>query len=90
MKKKTEKANVAVYIDAENISYKKADSIMKTAKKQGRITSVRVCGLQNDEGTKKWSDTAKELRAKGKQVVLIGEEKAPSKLRNAGDKFIEI
>lgn len=137
------KKNTALFIDGENISYKKADIIMNIAKRQGILFSDRVYGLQKDNSTKGWTDRAKEygitdirlfggseknkvdrkiqkdaireiiqhknvdivcvvtsdrgyvetirkLRAQGKRVVVIGEEKAPNKLRNACNKFIEI
>lgn len=143
MRQINKKKNTALFIDGENISYKKADIIMKTARLQGILFSDRVYGLQKDNSTKGWTDRAKEygitdirlfgnpekdkvdrkiqkdaireitqhknidivcvvtsdrgyvetiqeLRAQGKRVVVIGEDKAPNELRNACNKFIEI
>ena len=137
------KKNTVLYIDGENISYKKADIIMNVAKRQGILFSNRVNGIQKDNSTRGWTDRAREygiadirlfggpeknkvdrkiqkdaikeitqyknvdivcmatsdkgyvetirkLRAQGKRVVVIGEDKAPNELRNACNKFIEI
>lgn len=139
------KKNAALLIDGENISYKKAESILSVAKKQGVLDmdQVRVYGLQKDESTKGWSEKAielgikdirlygrpskdkvdrkiqkdalniientknintvcistsdkgyvgsiHELRKERKQVVVIGEAKAPAKLRDACNRFIEV
>ena len=46
-----------------------------------------VCIATSDGG---FVDTVKELRAQGKRVVVIGEEKAPDELRQACSEFIEI
>lgn len=137
------KQNTALFIDGENISYKKAESIIKAVKQQGVLYSSRVYGLQKDEGTKGWSekankfgikdirlsggpekdkadkkiqkdakrevlqqknvdiiciatsdkgyvDTVKELRERGKRVVVIGEDKTPAELRSACSKFVKV
>ncbi len=54
------KHNTILYIDGENISPKKAMTIVKVAKQQGEVFSQRVYGLQKDEYTKGWSEKAKE------------------------------
>lgn len=143
MGKLNKKKNTALFIDGENISYKKADIIMNAAKRQGTLFSDRVYGLQKDNSTRGWTDrarkygiadirlfggpdknkvdrkiqkdaikeitqhknidivcmatsdkgyaeTIRKLRAQGKRVVVIGEEKTPKELRNACNKFIEI
>ncbi len=46
-----------------------------------------VCIATSDGG---FVDAVKELRAQGKRVVVIGEEKAPNELRQACSEFIEI
>lgn len=46
-----------------------------------------VCVATSDKG---YADTVRELRARGKRVVVIGECKAADKLRNACSEFIEI
>lgn len=46
-----------------------------------------VCVATSDKG---YAVTIRELRAWGKRVVVIGEGKAPDKLRNACSEFIEI
>lgn len=46
-----------------------------------------VCVATSDKG---YAVTIRELRARGKRVVVIGEDKAPDKLKNACNKFIEI
>lgn len=137
------KKNTALFIDGENISYKKANVIMFVARLQGILFLGRVYGLQKDDGIKGWSKEAKEygiedirlfggpaknkvdkriqkdairetvryknidivciatsdqgyaavireLREKGKRVVVIGESKAPKRLRNACSKFVEV
>ncbi len=46
-----------------------------------------VCIATSDKG---YVETIKDLREKGKRVVVIGEEKAPDELREVCSKFIEI
>lgn len=46
-----------------------------------------VCIATSDKG---YTETVKELRKSGKRVVVIGEKKAPRKLRKACNEFIEI
>ena len=55
------KENTALFIDGENISYKKAEQIKKIAGEQGLIGTEKVYGLRNDARTKHWSDVAKDL-----------------------------
>lgn len=143
MRQVSKKKNTALFIDGENISYKKANAIMDVAKQQGTLFSNRVYGIQKDDSTRGWTDRAREygiadirlfggpeknkvdrkiqkdavrevtqhknvdivcvatsdrgyvgtirgLRAQGKRVVVIGEDKAPDELRNSCNKFIEI
>ena len=139
------KKNTALLIDGENISCRKAESILSAAKKEGILDmdQVWVYGLQKDESVKGWYEKAKELgfndkrlygesskdkvdkkiqkdasnivnqvknidiicvatsdtgyvgrirelREMGKRVVVIGEEKASAKLRDACNEFIEV
>ena len=44
-----------------------------------------VCIATSDGG---FVDTVKELRAQGKRVVVIGEDKTPNELRNACSEFV--
>lgn len=46
-----------------------------------------VCVATSD---KDYAVAIQELRARGKRVVVIGEDKAPDKLRNACSVFVEI
>lgn len=71
---KRKKKNTALFIDGENISHKKVDSILSVVKKQGELYSARVYGLQKDEYTKEWSKKAKEYGIK--DIRLCG---APAK-----------
>lgn len=73
-KTREKKKNTALFIDGENISHKKANSILSVAKKQGELYSARVYGLQKDECTKEWSKRAKEYDIK--DIRLCG---APAK-----------
>ena len=54
------KENTALFIDGENISCKKVNAIMDAVKQQGVLFSGRVYGLQKDNGTRRWSDKARE------------------------------
>ena len=54
------KKNTLLLIDGENISYKRADSIMKAVKDQGVLYAGKVYGRQKDASTKGWSEKAKE------------------------------
>ena len=137
------KKRVAMYIDTENVSYKKGSGIMAIVGEQGELRDARAYGLQKDRATQGWSDVAKkyaikdirlcgapqknkvdkkiqrdirktisngkdidiicivssdqdyvsvirQVRAKGKQVIVIGEKKASDRLRKAGNIFREI
>ena len=55
------KENVALYIDGENISSKKAKQIHKIASEQGVLGTENVYGLQKDARTRSWSDEAKNF-----------------------------
>ena len=46
-----------------------------------------VCIATSDKG---FTDTVRDLREKGKKVVIIGEGKTPQELRDACSKFIEV
>lgn len=63
-------------IDGENISCRKAESILAAAKEKGVLDmdQVRVYGLQKDERLKGWYKKAQELGIK--EIRLFGE---PSK-----------
>lgn len=79
---KNKKKNTALFIDGENISHKKAESILKAVKHQGELYSARVYGLQKDEHTKGWSEKAKEYDIK--DIRLYGgpeKDKADKKIQ---------
>ena len=46
-----------------------------------------VCIATSDKG---YVNTIRELRKKGKRVVVIGEDNAPGELRNACSQFIKV
>lgn len=52
------KKNTALFIDGENISYKKVNAIMEAVNRQGMLCSGRVYGLQKDNSTREWSAMA--------------------------------
>lgn len=54
------KRNTEVLIDGENMSYKKADLIMKAAASQGVLYEGRVYGRQKDKRTKGWTEKARK------------------------------
>lgn len=60
---------VAVFIDGENISHTKADSIIRNAKYQGKIISIRVYSMYYNSGAKKWKKVAKNQSIK---TVFLG------------------
>ena len=62
-----------------------SDKIKKAILEQKNLDIV--CIATSDGG---YVDTVKELRAQGKRVVVIGEDKAPEELRNACSEFIEV
>lgn len=53
------KRNTAIFIDGENVPAKKADLILREAKKRGVIDFAKVYGLQKDMATRQWSAIAK-------------------------------
>lgn len=86
------KKNAALLIDGENISYKKAESILSAAKRQGVLDmdQVRVYGLQKDESTKGWSEKAIELGIK--DIRLYGgpaKDKVDKKIQKDAFNIIE-
>ena len=65
------------------------DKIKKDAKKsieKNKSIDI-VCIVSSDAG---YVETIKEIRANGKRVVVIGEEKAPKALRESCSEFIEV
>lgn len=63
--KKPSKSNtVAVFIDGENITYKKAADIIAKSKSQGLIAFARVYGIQNKASDKGWIQAAGKLKLK--------------------------
>ena len=54
------KKNTEVLIDGENMSYNKADLILKAAASQGVLYEGRVYGRQKDKRTKGWTVKARK------------------------------
>ena len=54
------KKNTLLLIDAENVSHKKADVIMRWVKLQGVIDKGKVYGRQKDLHTKGWSEKSRK------------------------------
>ena len=76
------KKNSLLLIDGENISYRKADAIMKAAMDQGVLYKGKVYGRQKDVYTKGWSEKAKEYMIQ--DIRLYGEprkDKVDKKIR---------
>ncbi len=138
------KRNLALYIDGENISAKKGQTIIDIIKKEGNMDYGKVYHRQKDNSTVEWFtftktrneikniqlsekpeknkvdnkikkdirkdinnapnidiiviassdhdyiDIIEQVRKIGKRVIVIGEKKAPEKLRKAASKFIQI
>lgn len=83
------KKNSLLLIDGENISYKKADAIMKSAMDQGVLYKGKVYGRQKDVCTKGWSEKAKEYMIQ--DIRLYGEpqkDKADKKIRKDAKKEV--
>lgn len=64
---------VAVFIDGENISHKKAEKIMEKSANRGQIEFARVYGVQNNNSDKCWIKTSGELNIK--HIRLAGGSK---------------
>lgn len=67
------KKRVAVFIDGENISHKKAEEIMEKSANRGQIEFARVYGVQNNNSDKCWIKTSGELNIK--HIRLVGGSK---------------
>lgn len=63
-KSEAKQKRVAVFIDGENISNKKAEKIIKKSNNQGDIEFARVYGIQNTPSDKCWVKTSQELDIK--------------------------
>lgn len=63
-KSEAKQKRVAVFIDGENISHKKAKKIIEYAKTLGSIEFSRVYGVQNNNSDKCWIKTSDELKIK--------------------------
>lgn len=63
-KSETKQKRVAVFIDGENISHKKAKKIIEYANTLGSIEFSRVYGVQNNNSDKCWIKTSGELNIK--------------------------
>lgn len=64
---------IAVFIDGENISHKKAADIIEKAKNRGSIEFARVYGIQNNNSDKPWVKTSAQLGIK--HIRLAGGSK---------------
>lgn len=65
------KLNTVLFIDGENISFRKANKVFQKAKEQGKLYESKVYGLQNDVHTMGWKEKAKEYHIK--DIRLFGE-----------------
>lgn len=72
-KSAAKKKQVAVFIDGENISHKKAKKIIEHANTLGNIDFSRVYGVQNNNSDKCWIKTSGELNIK--HIRLAGGSK---------------
>lgn len=70
---KPKQSRVAVFIDGENISHKKAKKIIDHANTLGSIEFSRVYGVQNNNSDKCWIKTSGELNIK--HIRLAGGSK---------------
>lgn len=71
--------------EKDKVDKKIQKDVKREVSQQKKVDTV--CIATSDKG---YADTIKQLREQGKRVVVIGEEQAPKKLRNAGDEFIKI
>ncbi|MBD5128303.1 MAG: NYN domain-containing protein [Ruminococcaceae bacterium] len=67
------KKQVAVFIDGENISNKKAETIIEKVGNRGQIKFARVYGIQNTASDKCWVKTSQEFGIK--HIRLVGGSK---------------
>ena len=65
MKKKT-----IILVDGENVSAKNADKIMTISNRLGAVGERKVYHLQNDRGTRAWTDKSKS--GEYKDIQLYG------------------
>ena len=83
------KKNTLLLIDGENISYKKADAIMKAARSQGVLCESKVYGIQKDPATKGWSEKARQCEIQ--DIRLYGDpqkDKADKKIQKDARKKV--
>ena len=82
---------VSVYIDAENISYKHAEKILKLASEEGDVVEKKYYDRQKDSGTAPWKEAAKEHDIK--RISMYGEpekDKIDKKIKKDIRKTIKI
>lgn len=83
------KRNTEVLIDGENISYKKADKIMKIAMSEGVLYGGRVYGRQKDKRTRRWSEQARKFGIE--DIRLYGgpqKNKVDNKIKKDTTRFV--
>lgn len=73
VQKEAQPKRVALFIDGENISHKKAKEIIEKSKNRGQIVLSRVYGVQNNNADKCWIKTSGELNIK--HIRLAGGSK---------------
>lgn len=71
--KQAKPKRIAVFIDGENISHKKASAILEKSENRGEIAFTRVYGVQNNNSDKCWIKTSNELNIK--HIRLAGGSK---------------
>lgn len=67
------KKSVAVFIDGENISHKKAEKIIEKSSNRGQIEFACVYGVQNNNSDKCWAKTSGKMNIK--HIRLAGGSK---------------
>ena len=85
------KKNTGVLIDGENITAKKAASIMHIVNEQGVLDVGKVYGIQKDDRTKNWKIKARELGIK--DIRLYGgpqKNKVDNKIKKDARELINL
>ncbi len=68
---KRKKKNVAVYIDAENISARKLDVINTICEREGKLISINVYRRKNDKYTKEWRNVSNKRKTMN-EIMICG------------------
>jgi len=71
--------------EKNKVDRKLQKDIVKDIQKSKNIDIV--CIVSSDHG---YAETASQVRAMGKRVIIIGESKAPDRLQKSGNEFVRI